>query len=65
MRRTIIAVAAVAATLVIGNMADAARARRVVAYPRTPVVTRTASGPGIFARLMELERRKNAWLFGR
>ncbi|MCA9079598.1 MAG: hypothetical protein KDA58_03520 [Planctomycetaceae bacterium] len=64
MRRTILAVAVVAATLAAGNMAEAARGR-VIMRPRTPIFQRGYNGPGIFARLMELERAKNAWLFGR
>ena len=38
--------------------------RRVYRQSRQPVFT-TNNGGGIFSRLMELERRKNAWLFGR
>jgi hypothetical protein len=38
---------------------------QVEAAGRRGYIMRDSNGQGIFARLMEMERRKNEWLFGR
>ena len=69
MRKLIIALAVVAFTCAIDAPVEAAKARRsTVRRSFTSRIYRARrSNPvrGIFGRLMELERRKNAWLFGR
>lgn len=61
--RRLIAVCLVA-VLMTACVTDVQAARRVKRTRRVPVM-QTSNGGGVFARLMELERRKNEWLFGR
>ncbi len=56
MRRLVIL--AVAAVIVAASVTPAQAAGRRSGY-------NNGQRTGVFARLMELERRKNAWLFGR
>lgn len=56
MRRLVIL--AVAAVIVAASVTPAQAAGRRAGY-------NNGQRTGVFARLMELERRKNAWLFGR
>lgn len=64
MRKILILAAVVAMTAACTNDAEAGRRNR--GYTRSRTIFRQPSrGGGIFARLMELERRKNAMLFGR
>lgn len=72
MRKVFVAVIALAAIVVADSSAEAARRqrrvvrRRVVVQRQQPINQRVgAFTGGFFARLMELERRKNEWLFGR
>jgi hypothetical protein len=65
MRKLLIVAAIVSMTFVSTQNVEAGRRKR--SYTRSRQAWNTQSQPrdGIFARLMELERRKNAWLFGR
>lgn len=64
MRKLLILAAIVAMTIATTQNAEAGRRKRGYTRSRTTYNT-SSSRDGIFARLMELERRKNQWLFGR
>lgn len=64
MRKFLILAAIVSMTLVSTQNVEAGRRRRGYTRTRTTWSTSNTNG-GFFARLMELERRKNAYLFGR
>lgn len=64
MRQFVIAAVSVATIMVLAGSADAAQ-RRVYRPARTMQWNGGQNNGGFFQRLMELERRKNEWLFGR
>jgi hypothetical protein len=65
MRKMLIVAAVLAMTIATVSPAEASRKRRR-SYTRTrSTYQQTSQRPGFFARLMELERRKNDFLFGR
>jgi hypothetical protein len=64
MRKLLILAAILSMTFVSTQNVEAGRRNR--SYTRTRTTwQRESRSDGFFARLMELERRKNAWLFGR
>jgi hypothetical protein len=64
MRQFVIAAVSVATIVVLAGSADAAP-RRYYRPARTAQWSGGQYNGGFFGRLMELERRKNQWLFGR
>lgn len=66
MRKVLIVAVALTAMLAIETSAQASQ-RRVIYRPARTWQINSGGNPvsGVFGRLMELERAKNAWLFGR
>lgn len=65
MRKFLIVAAVVSMTFVSTPNVEAARRNRSYTRSRTTWNSQTTRRDGFFARLMELERRKNIMLFGR
>lgn len=65
MRKLLILAAIISMTFVSTQNVEAGRRKRSYTRSRTTWQQTQTPRDGIFARLMELERRKNAWLFGR
>jgi hypothetical protein len=63
MKRVLIVAVALTALMALDTSAQAAQRRTVYRPARTWQVG--SNSGGFFQRLMELERRKNEWLFGR
>ncbi len=64
MRKLVMLTIALAMFAVSSSNVEAARRQRVI-QQRQPVFTTNNGGGNVFGRLMEMERRKNEWLFGR
>lgn len=65
MRKLLIVAAVVSMTFVSTQNVDAGRRKRSYTRSREAWNNRSPRRDGFFARLMELERRKNVFLFGR